>query len=75
MSVDPLIRQLLVNGIVQVCPFCTILTEKTDGCNYIECTICKCQWCWCCHKIKTFSPIKDIDGQNSLCDDKTHNSH
>ena len=30
------------------CPGCTVMTDKTHGCNKINCTNCKVRWCFHC---------------------------
>ncbi|CAJ1339625.1 unnamed protein product [Effrenium voratum] len=30
------------------CPGCKCPTEKTEGCNHMECPSCRCNWCWTC---------------------------
>ena len=32
------------------CPNCSIITEKTAGCNHITCSKGNFQWCWLCNK-------------------------
>ncbi len=32
------------------CPQCMVMTEKVHGCNKLNCSICKCKWCWYCGK-------------------------
>jgi hypothetical protein len=29
-------------------PKCGIRTEKTDGCQYMQCSNCRTPWCWMC---------------------------
>lgn len=54
----------------QSCPGgCGFGIQKTGGCNYIRCSVCKAEWCWLCHKLKGFS------SDNSKCDDASHKSH
>lgn len=31
-----------------VCPNCSILTQKISGCNHMTCRQCQCEWCWVC---------------------------
>jgi len=31
-----------------VCPSCSILTQKSSGCNHMTCRQCQCEWCWVC---------------------------
>ena len=30
------------------CPACGLSTEKSGGCNHMQCTKCKKNWCWVC---------------------------
>jgi len=34
---------------VKKCPKCSIITEKTSGCNHIICSKCNYEWCWLCN--------------------------
>lgn len=43
-------------GKVQMCPGCGVATQKTDGCNHIEC-MCGQHWCWFCGKKSTEEEI------------------
>ena len=36
--------------IVKKCPKCKAWTEKNEGCNHMNCKICKHNWCWLCEK-------------------------
>ena len=44
---EPCAVQEKVKG-AQYCPGCNILTFKSEGCNRITCTACRCSWCWVC---------------------------
>ena len=35
------------------CPSCSILAEKSNGCNHISCYNCNCHYCWKCLAIKS----------------------
>jgi hypothetical protein len=69
---DTLIEEALRNGTIKRCPNCQVYTEKISGCNYLECTLCKAQWCWQCIRLKNFSPAGDT---TINCSEPTHNSH
>lgn len=30
------------------CPNCTVMTEKSHGCNKMDCPQCECVWCFYC---------------------------
>jgi len=32
----------------RLCPHCSILTQKTSGCNHMTCRQCNGEWCWLC---------------------------
>ena len=34
----------------QNCPECKALVEKIDGCDHMDCIVCKCQFCYFCGK-------------------------
>ncbi len=50
MQDDTLIDELLARGRIKRCPNpeCGILIEKDGGCEYIQCYICKIEFCWLC---------------------------
>ena len=62
---DPLMQQEIADALIKRCPYCHGCTGKIDGCNYLECTYCRAQWCWQCSKVKNFSPIP-IDKQGNF---------
>jgi hypothetical protein len=64
MQFDSLIKEELVLHIVKLCPGCGVVTLKLDGCNYLKCPMCQCEWCWLCEKRKY-----------QECNDRDHNSH
>ncbi|KAL4507225.1 hypothetical protein ABPG72_002018 [Tetrahymena utriculariae] len=35
---------------VQLCPNCSVRTEKTEGCNHMVCSVCNYNWCWLCRQ-------------------------
>ena len=43
-------------GKVQMCPGCGVATQKSSGCNHIECK-CSQHWCWCCGEKSTEEEI------------------
>jgi hypothetical protein len=45
---------------------CGVLTQKVDGCNYLKCPLCACEWCWLCCKQKYVA---------GGCSEQAHNSH
>ncbi len=51
---ETLVREKLECKEWQRCPKCGILTEKIDGCNYLQCSFfgCKTEWCWMCGLMK-----------------------
>ena len=38
------------NHFLKKCPNCSIITEKSSGCNHIICSKCNYQWCWLCNE-------------------------
>lgn len=49
---------------IKNCVGCNHPIEKTGGCNFIKCKICKTEWCWICHREKKIE-----------CNEQSHNSH
>ncbi len=47
---DPFIKDQLFKGLLQACPGCGTLTDKTEGCNKVVCSKPGCSefWCWGC---------------------------
>ena len=43
-------------GKVQMCPGCGVATQKSSGCNHIECS-CGQHWCWYCGEKSTVGDI------------------
>lgn len=41
-------NELLRQGKVKRCPKCGIVSQKIDGCNFLQCHSCKTPWCWYC---------------------------
>ncbi|KAF8428187.1 hypothetical protein EV426DRAFT_331428 [Tirmania nivea] len=33
---------------IRPCPRCHTMTQKTEGCNHITCSVCRAHWCWKC---------------------------
>ena len=46
-----------LRAIYKSCPGCQTMTEKLNGCNHIECTICKVHWCFQCEKAFDYDEI------------------
>lgn len=52
----------------QKCPACRVNIEKNDGCNKMECSKCKANFCWLCLTIlSTKSPYTHYQDSTSLC--------
>ena len=47
---DNSIREFAKNNFIKKCPNCSIITEKSSGCNHIICSKCSYQWCWLCNE-------------------------
>jgi hypothetical protein len=50
------------------CPKCTVSTEKSGGCNHIECVSCHTHWCWecgqdCLTSGSTYAHMHDVHGR------------
>ena len=41
----------IANANVNACPKCTIIIERSEGCNHMTCNCCKTEFCWTCLKI------------------------
>ena len=37
-----------INRSTKPCPGCKVPTEKSGGCNHMNCTRCNYEWCWLC---------------------------
>jgi len=48
-NLDKSIIEFAKKNFVKKCPKCSIITEKTSGCNHIICSKCNYQWCWLCN--------------------------
>ena len=46
---DKDIIEFTKNNFVKKCPNCSIITQKSSGCNHIICSKCGYQWCWLCN--------------------------
>ena len=49
-NLDSSMIEFAKNNFIKFCPNCHILTEKTTGCNHINCTKCNYKWCWLCNE-------------------------
>jgi len=49
-KLDKSIIEYASNNFVKKCPKCSIITEKSSGCNHITCSKCNFQWCWLCNE-------------------------
>ena len=49
-NLDKSMKEYAKNNFVKICPKCSIITEKNNGCNHITCTKCGYQWCWLCNQ-------------------------
>src|SRR3989338_2676982 len=49
-SHDDLFDQWALNNKVKNCPKCKMVIEKNRGCNAMQCSSCKCRFCWYCGK-------------------------
>lgn len=61
-------RVVCENPHLKRCPQCGVITDRSNGCNYIKCSIsnCQCEWCFVCGLHKYIA---------NGCSDKSHNSH
>ena len=50
INLDKSIIEYASNNFVKKCPKCSIITEKSSGCNHITCSKCNYQWCWLCNE-------------------------
>ena len=50
LNLDKSIIEYASNNFVKKCPKCSIITEKSSGCNHITCSKCNFQWCWLCNE-------------------------
>ena len=48
-KMDNDIIEFAKNNFVKKCPNCSIITEKSSGCNHITCSKCQFNWCWLCN--------------------------
>ena len=48
-KLDNSIIEFAKNNFIKKCPKCSIITQKSSGCNHITCSKCKFQWCWLCN--------------------------
>lgn len=68
MVMDPseeFITDNIKSGVYLRCN-CGSTLEKDGGCNYVQCPVCKLEWCWECRRVKYID-----DG----CKEAAHNSH
>jgi hypothetical protein len=59
---------------VKVCPKCSVMVDKTGGCNLIRCQ-CGARWCWVCNRIKGGNRMRKGDHKRLFCREKMHQSH
>ncbi len=57
------------------CPGCTVMTEKTHGCNKISCENCKTRWCFYCGKKYPTSKMKKKKVQDGCCLEQQRHKH
>uniref|UniRef100_A0A8D8B364 RanBP-type and C3HC4-type zinc finger-containing protein 1 n=1 Tax=Culex pipiens TaxID=7175 RepID=A0A8D8B364_CULPI len=55
------IQALLETGEAMLCPNCQVMLMKVDGCDYVQCTICKFEICW-----RTRGPRWGPDGPGDI---------
>jgi hypothetical protein len=58
---DPLFDKLVEKDGLKPCPVCTIMIQKTEGCDHMKCTICNCNFCYVCGKYNHLTPTKRGD--------------
>lgn len=59
---DHLLKELLKFGEALKCPTCGIVIMKKEGCDWIQCTMCKTEICWVTRQAR-WGP--KVDGQCS----------
>ncbi|KAF5318558.1 hypothetical protein D9619_010835 [Psilocybe cf. subviscida] len=64
---DQLFRDWLQKNAVKQCPSCKMAIEKIDGCNHIQCGMCKTHVCWECMETfkdsgETYGHMRDVHG-------------
>jgi hypothetical protein len=55
-------------GNVKGCPKCGVLTQKSSGCDHMECPYCKIHWCYRCPKEHVFVSERSQDVYDHLND-------
>jgi len=45
---DDKFQELIDSGVLKLCPHCNTRTQKTEGCNFMTCNLCRRHWCWQC---------------------------
>ena len=48
-KLDNSLKEFAKYNFIKKCPKCSIITQKSSGCNHITCSKCKFQWCWLCN--------------------------
>jgi hypothetical protein len=60
-SHDGQFQQLIAKEGLRSCPVCSVMIQKTEGCDHMHCTLCNCNFCYVCGKFNQHNPIKRGD--------------
>lgn len=60
------LQQRLKDGFAMVCPKCSAIVEKVDGCDGILCTVCRTELCWATKGLR-WGPGGKGDWENGGC--------